>query len=118
MRLTTGRGKVTGLVLPEQAGAVRRRTGYLDCAQTPDLRGELRALRTAAVVFIDHADALTSHDDRAALASLVDDLLVAAADQAVVIAVRDRALIADLLPARYSYLSLARLDDLVEIPNS
>ena len=39
-----GRVKIAGLVLPEQAGTVRRRTGYLDCATTPDLRRELRQL--------------------------------------------------------------------------
>ncbi len=116
MRLTGGRVKVAGLVLPEQASSVRRRTGYLDCATSTDVRAELAQIRRArpAVVFVDHADALTAHDDRAALASLVDDVAVSPAEQTVVVAVRDRAALADLLPAQHSYLTLDRVTDLVE----
>ena len=44
MRLRrSGRAKVAGLVLPEQAGRSASRTGYLDCADGTDLRRELRA---------------------------------------------------------------------------
>ena len=58
MAVAGGRAKVAGLVLPEQAAAVRRRTAYLDCASTADLDGELRALLRARpeIVFVDHAD--------------------------------------------------------------
>ncbi len=101
------RVKIAGLVLPEQAVAVRRSAGYLDCRQ-PDLRRELAAVLRAkpAVIFVDHADLLTDHDDRAALASLLDDLLVGTSSAAVVLGVRDRELVADLLPPRYSVLTL------------
>ena len=37
--------KIAGLVLPEQAGRVRARTGYLDCATSTDLRRDLRVAR-------------------------------------------------------------------------
>ena len=62
---------------------------------------ELRQLARAepAILLLDHADVLTRHDDRAALASLLDDLAVGSSDLAVVIGVRDRELLADLLPA-------------------
>ena len=97
---TAGRAKMAGLVLPEQAGRRTPADRLPRLRPAPDLRRELRVLPASAdVMFIDNADVLTSHDDRAALASLVDDLAVAGADQAVVVAVRDRALIADLLPA-------------------
>ncbi len=33
MRIGAAKVKVAGLVLPEQAAAVRRRTGYLDCGR-------------------------------------------------------------------------------------
>ena len=70
---------------------MRRRTCYLDCATTPDLRRELRQLARAkpTILLVDHADVLTRHDDRAALASLLDDLAVGSSDLAVVIGVRD-----------------------------
>jgi RND superfamily putative drug exporter len=58
MAVAGGRVKVAGLVLPEQAAAIRRRTAYLDCATTPDLERELRTLLRARpeIVFVDHAD--------------------------------------------------------------
>ncbi|HEY5821245.1 MAG TPA: MMPL family transporter [Propionibacteriaceae bacterium] len=120
MRTTTGKAKVAGLVLPEQASAVRRRTGYLDCTSTTDVRQDLRDILAAhpAVIFVDHADVLATHDDRAALASLLDDLAVGSSETAVVIAVRDRNLVADLLPARYSYVTLGRVADLVDAPQN
>jgi RND superfamily putative drug exporter len=108
MRLLTGRVKVAGLVLPEQAAAVRRTVGYVDCGPTPGLRRELAAVmrRRPKLVLVDHADLVTGHDDRAALASLLDDLTVGSSEVAVVLGVRDRERIADLLPARYSALTL------------
>jgi RND superfamily putative drug exporter len=108
MRLLTGRVKVAGLVLPEQAAAVRRAVGYVDCGQTPGLRRELAAVlrRRPKLVLVDHADLVTGHDDRAALASLLDDLTVGSSEVAVVLGVRDRERIADLLPAHYSALTL------------
>ena len=44
MKVREGRVKVAGLVLPEQAAAVRRRTAYLDCADPGNLRQSLRAV--------------------------------------------------------------------------
>ena len=112
MKLREGRVKVAGLVLPEQAGGVRRRTAYLDCADPGNLRHTLRSVVAASpkIIFLDHADSLVSHDDRAALASLLDDLAVGSAEPAVVLAVRDRATVADLMPARYTTVSLTSAD--------
>jgi RND superfamily putative drug exporter len=62
------------------------------------------------IIFLDHADGLVSHDDRAALASLLDDVAVGTADPAVIIAVRDRATVADLMPARSTTVSLTAAD--------
>ena len=79
MRLIAGQAKIAGLVLPEQSGAVRRRTGYVDCADRPRpaRRAAGRSPRPSpTVIFVDHADLLTGHDDRAALASVIDDLAV------------------------------------------
>ena len=120
MRLTTGQVKVAGRVLPEQASGVRRVVGYLDCATTPDLRRELAEVlgRRPAVVLVDHADLLTDHDDRAALASLLDDLAVGTRELAVLLAVRDRDAVADLLPASSSALTLGRSAELVPTPNA
>ena len=57
MRIRGGKVKVAGLVLPEQAAAVRRRTGYLDCGRASDVRRDLAEIVTAkpAVIFVDHA---------------------------------------------------------------
>jgi len=76
-RLThvTGRGKVVGAVLPEEAGKVRRKVAFVD-ALHPDpaggsFPGELTAALTnprIAVIVIDGADALHDPADRRALA--------------------------------------------------
>ena len=113
MAVGGGRAKIAGLALPEQARTVRRRTGYLDCATTSDLRRELRQLARAhpAILLLDHADVLTRHDDRAALASLLDDLVVGSTDLAVVVGVRDPVGLADLLPAHCITLALDEADE-------
>jgi RND superfamily putative drug exporter len=119
MRLAAGRAKVAGRVLPEQAAAVRRVVGYVDCGQTPALRRELAAVlrRRPTLVLVDHADLVTGHDDRAALASLLDDLTVGSSEVAVVLAVRDRGRIADLLPARTTTLTLGSPELLAPSPH-
>ena len=119
MRLVAGQVKVAGLVLPEQAAAVRRVVGHVDCAQTPGLRRELATVLRArpALVLVDHADLVTDLDDRAALASLLDDLAVGSSETAVVLAVRDLDRIADLLPAHYSALTLGRPAELAPSPS-
>ena len=87
MAIAGGRVKVGGLVLPEQAAAVRRRTAYLDCAATPDVRRELTAILRAApeIIFVDHAD-------------LVPLATFEGLGPTVVLGVRDRALIDELRP--------------------
>jgi RND superfamily putative drug exporter len=134
MRLLDSRGagqakcKVAGLVLPEQGAAVRRSTGLVDCAAVggelrrggPALREELRAVLAAKpqVIFVDHVDQLTAPEDRAALASLLDEVALSDADRAVVLACRDRESVADLIGVRYSYLHLGPVADLAETRSS
>jgi RND superfamily putative drug exporter len=118
MRIGAGKVKVAGLVLPEQAAAVRRRTGYLDCGRTSDVRRELNEIVTAepAVIFVDQVDQLTDHDQRAALASLLDDVVVGSREPAVVLAVRDRSAIADLIPGHVTTLIMRGVPDLAGTP--
>ena len=87
MAIASGRVKVAGLVLPEQAAAVRRRTAYLDCAASTDVSRELAGLLRASpeIVFVDHADLIP-------LATF-DGLR-----PTVVLGVRDRALVDELRP--------------------
>ena len=82
-----GRAKVAGLVLPEQAAAIRRRAAYLDCAVSPDVDQELTGILRASpdILFVDHAD-------------LVPLATFDAVGLAVVLGVRDRALIDELRP--------------------
>jgi RND superfamily putative drug exporter len=129
MRLVSGRAKIAGLVLPEQAAAVRGRTAVIDCTRLEpvhDTRGGRRGgLRQeiaaayeagAAVIFVDHADVLSAVDDRAALASLVEE--TAGATHGLVIAARDRALIEDLIAVPYRHLTLGSLPDLADSKRS
>ena len=118
MRIGTGKVKVAGLVLPEQAAAVRRRTGYLDCGRTSDIRRDIAEIVAAkpAVIFVDHASQLTAHDQRAALASLLDDVVVGSRELAVVLAVRHRSAIADLIPEHVTTLTMRGVSDLARTP--
>jgi RND superfamily putative drug exporter len=118
MRISAGKVKVAGFVLPEQAAAVRRRTGYLDCAATSSVRRELREIVAArpSVIFVDHVDLLTAHDERAALASVLDDVVVGSRELAVVIAVRDRSAIEDLIPASAATITLGGVSSLARTP--
>ena len=56
------------------------------------------------VIFVDHADVLSAVDDRAALASLVDE--TSGSDHGLVITARDRALVDDLIRVPYRHLTL------------
>ena len=111
LRLRSGRAKTTGLVLPEQAGSIRRRTAYLDCAGGADLPRELAALTPRrggappAVLFLDGVDAVVAADDRAALAHTMDQT-AARGDSAIVLATRDRANVEPLLAGPYRVLDL------------
>jgi putative drug exporter of the RND superfamily len=107
MRLAAGRAKVAGLVLPEQAGAVRRQTAVINALALDDLRRELRDAAEAKIIFVAHADALTSHDDRAAIASLLEEVVIGHANRAVVLSVASRDSVADLLPGSASYVTVA-----------
>jgi putative drug exporter of the RND superfamily len=125
MRLSGGRAKIAGLVLPEQSAAVRRRTAVVDCrrltAADPahghrgGLRAELRQLERdqPAVIMVDHADVLSDADDRAALVDLVRET-AGSEQRALIIAARDRALIDDLLPVPYRHLTLGPVPDLAD----
>jgi hypothetical protein len=79
-----------------------------ELTEIPDLRAELRSTLRGrpALILVDHADLLTGHDDRAALASLLDDVAVGTSDAAVLLAVRHRAEVADLLPPHVSTVTL------------
>ncbi len=99
MRSTGGRAKVAGLVLPEQAGAIRSRTAYLDCADGSDFRAELLALgrRRPAVIFVDHAEQLHDERDRSALTTLIAHLATQPTEQSVVLATADLAAVDALI---------------------
>lgn len=89
----TGPAKVAGLVLPDQAAAVRRKVTLLD-GRGP-IAEPLRHPRgqQPPLVFVAHADQVASTDDRRALAELLRD----PGEVAVVLGVSDRSLVADLL---------------------
>ena len=122
MRLAGGRAKIAGLVLPEQSAAVRSRVALIDCRDLSPardgqggLRQDLRTagLRDPAVIMVDHADVLTGDDDRAALASLIEE--TAGSDsRALLIAARDRALIDDMIRTPYRHLTLGPVPDLAD----
>jgi RND superfamily putative drug exporter len=122
MRLAGGRAKIAGLVLPEQASAVRGRVALVDCRDLSPardgqggLRQDLRTaeLRDPAVIMVDHADVLTDDDDRAALASLIEET-AGSESRALLIAARDRALIDDLIRTPYRHLTLGPVPDLAD----
>ena len=98
----TVRARTAGFVLPEQAGRVRRRTAYVDCAASADLPRELAALARAKpdVLFLDHLDVLidpgSDPDARAALARTFD-AIAAGGTSAAVVAGADRAALDTLL---------------------
>jgi RND superfamily putative drug exporter len=105
--------KIAGLVLPEQASTVRRRTAFVDCAEPMDLPAELRAVlaQRPSLIFVDHADLINTDADRGALASLLDEVTFGSEKRAVVLAVQDHAVLADLIPGAYSYLTLGPVAD-------
>ena len=125
MKLTSGRLKVAGLVLPEQSALARGRTAVIDCTRIEPLhqtrrgprgglRAEIAAVQRAdpAVILIDHADVLSAVDDRAALASLVEETVDSG--HGLVIAARDRALVDDLIGVPYRHLTLGSMPDLAD----
>ena len=113
MSLLGGKVKSAGMVLPEQAAAVRGRTGVIDARTLTEpsaTRDAVRAVERggARVIFVDRADLLTGVEDRAALASLVDEVVHDPnGDRAVVLTATDREAVADLIPGGYTHLGLA-----------
>ncbi|RYZ32259.1 MAG: MMPL family transporter, partial [Propionibacteriaceae bacterium] len=107
----TVRARTAGFVLPEQAGRVRRRTAYVDCAASTDLPRELAELARARpdVVFLDRVDALTDPggdpDARAALARTFD-AIATDGTAAAVVAVADRSALETLLRSPGQVLDL------------
>jgi RND superfamily putative drug exporter len=121
MRTFAGRLKTAGLVLPEQAGSVRRRTRLIDLA-APALESSSDRVRAlvaardsdAVLIMIDHLDRIRPGAETAALVELVHQAtstgrgLVLSADRA------DRA--EALLPAQYLHLSLPAVDRPTPVP--
>lgn len=70
---TSGRARVGGALLPEQASKVRRATVYLDPTRTASVARELSwaTAHHTRVVCIDNADLLASEEDRQAVADLI-----------------------------------------------
>ncbi|MGO1971402.1 MAG: efflux RND transporter permease subunit [Propionibacteriaceae bacterium] len=97
LRTTEGTAKVAGLLLPDQAGALRRRTSVIDATRTRSLRKDLAKAQAAqsAVVVVNQADRITEHDSRAALASLIEQ--TADTDSALLIGVEDVDRVSDLI---------------------
>ncbi|HEU5483526.1 MAG TPA: MMPL family transporter, partial [Microlunatus sp.] len=104
---------------------VRGRTAMIDCTRLEPLhhargvlrgglREEIASVRRAGatVIFVDHADVLSEVDDRAALASLVDE--TAGTERGLVIATRDRALVEDVVGVSYRHLTLGAVPDLAD----
>ncbi|GAB3916741.1 RND transporter [Microlunatus endophyticus] len=111
MKATGGHVKTAGLVLPEEAGAVRRRTRLVDLAasslSTPNDR--VRAIvaardSDARVIMIEHLDRLSTGPETAALVDLLHS--AAASGRGVLLAAADASAVDGLLPARYLHLHL------------
>ncbi|NNG20587.1 MMPL family transporter [Naumannella sp. ID2617S] len=115
-RAVDGKVKVAGLVLPEQAGAVRRRVALIDprhpdgTAAHASIRGDLAAaLRDEKVelIIVDGADAVGDHDERAAIASLIEEAGDGERRPGVILGVADVEVVADLAPRGFDAFTLA-----------
>jgi hypothetical protein len=113
MRATSGTVKSLGLVLPQQAGMVRRRSRLIDLAVTDDAVGAITAARdsSAPLVLVDHAERLRTGAERAALAELIN--ACAADGRGLLVATADVDGLEPVLPASYLRLSLAPVSDRV-----
>lgn len=71
--IASGRARVAGHLLPEGAGAVRRRTTYLDLATTGDITGAVDSLKVAEgdVILMDSIALVGTTAERQALEDLV-----------------------------------------------
>ena len=109
VRAIDGRVKVAGLVLPEQAGGVRRRVAFVE-GDRGTVRADLAAaLRDQQVelIIVDGADAVGNHDERAAIASLIEEVGDGQRRPGVVLGVADIEVVADLAPRGFDTFILA-----------
>jgi len=111
MKASGGDVKTVGLVLPEEAGSVRRRTRLIDLA-APSLataEDRVRAMvaardSDAQLIMLDHLDRLGVGAETAALAELFHS--AGARGRGVVATAADADVVDHLLPARYLQLNL------------
>ncbi|OYO00705.1 transporter [Enemella evansiae] len=109
VRAVDGRIKVAGLVLPEQAGRVRRKVAFVE-GRHGTVRNDLTtALRDRQVdlIIVDGADAVGDHDERAAIASLIEEVGDGQRRPGVILGVADIDVVADLAPRGFDAFTLA-----------
>ncbi|SDS79777.1 MMPL family transporter [Microlunatus soli] len=110
MRPSTGSVKSLGLVLPQQAGGVRRRSRLIDLATTDDQVGALSAARDrrTPLIMVDHVERIAAGPASAALSELITDC--ATGGRGLVLAVADLAAVEGNLPESYLRLRLAPVE--------
>ncbi|MGI8458768.1 MAG: MMPL family transporter [Propionibacteriaceae bacterium] len=104
LKIAAGQVKIAELVLPEQAGQLRRRAVYLDAADQERFPAALARVGRAEVVVVDHVDRIDVAGARA-LGRLVDQ--AAAAGRAIVLATDDAADVAPLVPTGSPLVTLS-----------
>lgn len=106
MRASAGEIKTAGAVLPEESGAVRRRSALVDLRQVDDRAQAITAAADgqARVVLIDHAEELGTGADRQALEHLIGAM--AGSNRALVIATHHPGAVTGLLPDSYQHLHM------------
>ncbi|QDP94658.1 MMPL family transporter [Microlunatus elymi] len=107
MRPTTGKLKAVGSVLPQQAGAVRRRVRLVDLAAVDDQVAAISASRDhrAKVIMVDHVERLEHGAPVGALSELINDCRTSG--RGLVLSTADPERMASLLPSSYLQLRLA-----------
>ncbi|HEY9292664.1 MAG TPA: MMPL family transporter, partial [Microlunatus sp.] len=107
MRPTTGKLKSVGQVLPQQAGAVRRRIQLVDLATVDDQVAAISAARDrqTKVIMVDHTERLERGAPAGALSELINDCRVNG--RGLVLSSSDPERLAALLPSSYLQLRLA-----------
>ena len=103
-----GKLKSVGSVLPQQAGAVRRRSRLIDLAHDADQATSIGSVGDAQLTLVDHADQVATGGATAALAELINDCVTTG--RGLVLAVNDADLITGILPERYLQLRLAPVE--------
>nr|WP_218852643.1 efflux RND transporter permease subunit [Spelaeicoccus albus] len=107
MKLQGGRAKVLGNVLPEQSTGVRRHTGYITGSDADDLTRIARRVlgRGPDIVFIDDADMLLAHADRAKIAEM-SERAGSGQGPAIVLGATNPEILTDLLPPGTTRISM------------